>query len=159
FWRFGERRRGHRPVLRVAPALDAGEPGLDRLEIIQDDSPFLVASVMGEIADQGLFVRALFHPIVEVRRTAQGLRADAGAPRRESMIQVMLEPVGPDREAALKAGVTATLADVRAAVEDFPAMLELMRRTREELRERPGKATAEEIAFLSWLETKQFVFL
>jgi glutamate dehydrogenase len=159
FWRFGERRRGRGPMLRIAPALDAGEPGLDRLEIVQDDCPFLVDSIMGEIADQGLAVRAMVHPIVEVQRRPDGSRAETSEPRRESMIQVMLAPIGPDREAALTAGVEATLADVHAAVEDFPAMLALMRRTLAELRERPGKATAEEIAFLGWLEAQQFVFL
>ena len=159
FWGFGERRRGRKPLVRIAPALEAAEPGLDRLEIIQDDCPFLVDSVMGEIADQGLAVRAMFHPIVEVRRDRAGLRAEAGALRRESMIQVILAPIGPDREAALKAGVEATLADVHAAVDDFKPMLALMRRTLEDLRARPGKATPEEIAFLSWLEAEQFVFL
>jgi glutamate dehydrogenase len=159
FWRFAERRRGRKPMLRIAPALDAGQPGLDRLEIVQDDCSFLVDSIMGEIADQGLAVRAMFHPIIEVRRRPDGTRADQGATRRESMIQVMLEPIGPDRDAALKAGIAATLADVHAAVEDFPSMLALMGRTLGELSERPGKATPEEFAFLRWLEAKQFVFL
>jgi glutamate dehydrogenase len=159
FWRFGARRRGRKPILRIAPAVDAGEPGLDRLEIVQDDCPFLVDSVMGEIADQGLAVRAMFHPIVEVRRDRDGTRSSEGAARRESMIQVVLAPIGPDREAALEAGIKATLADVHAAVADFPAMLELMRRTLAELRARPGKATPEELEFLAWLEAEQFVFL
>jgi glutamate dehydrogenase len=159
FWRFGDRRRGRKPMLRIAPALEARAPGLDRLEIVQDDQPFLVDSVMGEIAEHGLAAHAMFHPIVEVRRKADGSRADEGAARRESIIQVLLEPIGPDREAALKAGVAATLADAHAAVEDFPAMLALLRRTLEELAERPGKTTPEEIAFLRWLEARQFVFL
>jgi glutamate dehydrogenase len=159
FWRFGERRKGQKPILRIAPALEVGEPGLDRLEIVQDDCPFLVDSIMGEIADQGLAVRAMFHPLVEVRRGRDGTRSDTGPPRRESMIQVMLAPIGPDREAALKSGVEATLADVHAAVEDFPAMLDLMRRTVADLRKRPGKVTPEELDFLSWLEAQQFVFL
>jgi glutamate dehydrogenase len=158
FWRFGERRRGHAPLVRIAPLLETGSE-LDRLEIVQDDCPFLVDSVMGEIADQGLAVRAMFHPMVDVHRDRAGLRAEAGAHRRESMIQVILEPIGADREAALKAGVEATLADVHAAVDDFPAMRALMGRTIAELRERPGKATPEEFDLLSWLEAERFVFL
>src|SRR5262245_11799823 len=46
-WRFGERRRGRGPQIRIAQAVGAA---LDRLEIVQDDAPFLVDSVMGEIA-------------------------------------------------------------------------------------------------------------
>ncbi|CAN7477818.1 NAD-glutamate dehydrogenase [Phenylobacterium sp. LjRoot225] len=159
FWRFGERRRGRAPLVRIAAALDADAPGLDRLEIVQDDCAFLVDSVMGEIADQGVAVRAMFHPIVDVFRDRAGLRAESGTARRESMIQVILEPIGPDREATLQAGVAATVADVHAAVDDFKAMLALVRRTLDELRERPGKATPEEFEFLTWLQPEQFVFL
>ena len=165
FWRFGERRRGRGPTLRVAPVL-AGKnglggkhAGLDRLEIVQDDAPFLVDSIMGEIAEQGLSVRALFHPIVEVRRDRAGLRGSTGVARRESMIQVILDPIGADREAALIAGLAETLKDVRAAVDDFPEMLSLMARTLAELQAHAKHARSEEVAFLTWLEAEQFVFL
>ncbi len=157
FWRFGERRRGRAATLRVAPVV-GHEKRLDRLEIVQDDAPFLVDSIMAEIAEQGLSVRALFHPIVEVRRDRAGLRGDTGATRRESMIQVILDAVGADREQALLDGVTETLKGVRAAVDDFPAMLELMGKTLAELK-LSEKARPEEIAFLSWLQAEQFVFL
>jgi glutamate dehydrogenase len=157
FWRFGERRRGHAPVIRVTPAIGR-RGGLDRLEVVQDDAPFLVDSIMGEIADQGLSVRALFHPIVEMRRDRAGYRGETGELRRESMIQVILDPIGADREAALVRGVAETLKDVRAAVEDFPAMLALMGRTQAEL-QASGKASDEDMAFLSWLQAREFVFL
>jgi glutamate dehydrogenase len=155
FWRSAERRRGRQPQVRLAPGLDAD---FDRLEIVQDDAPFLVDSVMGEIADQGLQVQAMFHPIVEVSRDRAGYRSPEGNPRRESMITVMLEPIGADREAAVVEGIKDTLADVRAAVDDFPAMLDLMGATVEELRA-SGKARADEVAFLEWLHAQHFVFL
>jgi glutamate dehydrogenase len=158
FWRYGERRRGRAPMIRTAPVLGAEACGLDRLEIVQDDAPFLVDSVMGEIAERGLSVRALFHPIVEAPRDRAGVRGPGGTNRRESMIQVILDPIGVDREAALVRGVAETLKEVRAAVEDFPDMLALMARTLAEL-EVSGKARPEEIAFLSWLQAEQFVFL
>jgi glutamate dehydrogenase len=159
FWRFGERRRGRGPTIRIEPVLGGKNGGLDRLEIVQDDAPFLVDSIMGEIAEQGLSVRALFHPIVEVQRDRAGLRAATGTTRRESMIQVILDPIGADREAALLRGVTETLKDVRAAVDDFPAMLELMGKTLAELQLHGTRASSEDIAFLSWLQAEEFVFL
>jgi glutamate dehydrogenase len=155
FWRFAERRRGRDPQIRIAPALDAK---LDRLEIVQDDAPFLVDSVMGEIAEQGLSVRAMFHPIVDVQRDRAGVRGETGSAQRESMIEVLLEDIGRDREQALIEGVKATLADVRAAVDDFPAMLDLARRTAAEL-EGSGKARPDEVEFLNWLGAERFVFL
>ncbi|MGA0606018.1 NAD-glutamate dehydrogenase [Phenylobacterium sp. VNQ135] len=158
FWRFAERRRGRGPQMRIVPVAGLKAAGLDRLEIVQDDAPFLVDSVMGEIADQGLSVRAMFHPIVTVQRDRAGVRGDTGTPRRESMIEVVLEPIGADREQMLLKGVEATLKDVRAAVDDFPAMLELMGRTLAEL-EQSGRANEEELAFLAWMHAEHFVFL
>jgi glutamate dehydrogenase len=154
-WRFGERRRGRAPQIAVTPADGAA---LDRLLIVQDDSPFLVDSVMGEIADQGLSVRSMVHPIVEVRRDRAGRRGETGVTRRESMIEVLVEAVGSDREQALVDGVEETLADVRAAVEDFPGMLALMDRTTAAL-EASGKAGPDEVEFLRWLHAEHFVFL
>jgi glutamate dehydrogenase len=155
FWRYGAKRRGRAPQIRITDTLGAS---FDRLEIVQDDAPFLVDSVMGEIADQGHQVRAMFHPIVEVQRDRAGVRGEAGPARRESLIQVFIEDVGPDREKALVEGVKATLIDVRAAVEDFPSMLELMARSMGEL-ELSGRAKPEEIHFLQWLQEAHFVFL
>ncbi|HEX2561498.1 NAD-glutamate dehydrogenase, partial [Phenylobacterium sp.] len=148
FWRFGSGRLGTEPLIRVAPL--PGAPGFERLEIVQPDSAFLVDSIMGEVAEQGIAVRAMFHPIVELPK----------GPRR-SMIQVVLEQVGADREAQLIEGVRRTLADVRSAVADFPAMLALMDET---IRAREsagpaGPAREEELAFLRWLHARHFVFL
>ncbi len=158
FWRSTQRRPGRGAKMRIAPVLGGNNAPLDRLEIVQDDAPFLVDSIMGEIAEQGLSVRALFHPIVEVQRDRAGVRGSSGVAHRESMIQVILDPIGADREAALIGGITETLKDVRAAVEDFPEMLSLMARTLAEL-EISGHASKEEIAFIAWLEEQQFVFL
>ena len=115
-WRFAGRRRGRSPQVRIAPALDAE---LDRLEIVQDDAPFLVDSVMGEIADQGLNVRAMFHPIVEVARDRAGYRARAG---RRAAVDDRRDARADRRRPRGRAdrGIKDTLADVRAAVDDFP---------------------------------------
>ncbi len=163
FWAFGAVRRGKAPAIRLVST--SGVPKLDRLEIIQPDAPFLVDSVMGEIAEQGLSVRAMFHPIVSVARDKSGVRTEGGAAVAESMIQVILDRVGSDREAALIRGVKAALTDVRAAVEDFPAMLKLMAATTAELDARPLSAKAdlaardEDVAFLGWLKDEHFVYL
>jgi glutamate dehydrogenase len=158
FWAFAATRKGSAPVIRLAPI--EGAPNLERLEILQDDAPFLVDSIMGEIADQGLSVRSMFHPMVEVARDKKGARQADGSPRRESMIQVILERVGADREAALVEGLRATLADVGAAVDDFPAMLQLMARTLAELEASTTSPTREEdLEFLRWLRDEHFVYL
>ncbi|HYG27685.1 MAG TPA: NAD-glutamate dehydrogenase, partial [Caulobacteraceae bacterium] len=144
-WRFGGDADGE-PLIRVRQAL-----GGDVLEIVQDDKPFLVDSIMGEVAESGFTVRAMFHPVVE-----------AGDKRR-SLIQVHLDHVGEDRAPALIAAVRAVLDDVRAAVEDFATMQAWMNRAIADLAAATLPASEEEreecVAFLRWLEGERFVFL
>ncbi len=157
FWTHAAERKGKGPVIRRVTVEGCD---LDRLEILQDDAPFLVDSVMGEIAEHGLSVRAMFHPVVAVRRDRKGIRGEAGTERRESMIQVILDGMVEDRDAGLIEGIKAALSDTRAAVDDFPAMLDLMGRTLAELQSAPATpARAEDIAFLSWLRDEHFVYL
>jgi len=161
FWRSAARRTDRKPAIRVVRALGAGAARLDRVEIVQDDTPFIVDSVMAEIAEQGLIVRAMYHPVVTVARDRRGVRGAEGPLRRESMIQVIVESVGADRETNLVADLAETLADVRAAVEDFQPMLALMGTTIAELRMTavPAPERDEDVAFLSWLQDGHFVFL
>lgn len=151
FWRFGESAKDlSAPAIRLVRA-EGGETPSDLLEIVQLDRPFLVDSIMGEVAEAGFSVRAMFHPV-----------SDSGGVRR-SMIQIWLAPVGEDREDALVQGVREALSDVSLAVQDFEAMRGLMRRTIDELKgsETPVSVDekAEDLAFLDWLEGDHFVFL
>jgi glutamate dehydrogenase len=151
-WKAGVVRARGSHTVRIRPALGTDDRplGFDLLEVLQDDRPFLVESVMGEVADNGAEVCALFHPIVGF---------EAG---RASLIQVWLTPLDEARKAALLAGVEATLADVAATVEDFPAMLGLLARTMAAMEDAEGLEPAQRadaIAFLRWLEGGHFVFL
>jgi len=151
-WRYGQQ-AGDKPLVRLRgwTGSDGRDLKRDLLEIVQDDRPFLVDSIMGEIAEGGFSVRAMFHPVVEV------------AGRRRSLVQVHLEPVGEDRVQPLLEAITAVLADVRLAVDDFGHMQALMRRTVEALATAKMPAPDEErqecLAFLEWLEGERFVFL
>ena len=77
FWGWAGKRDGAEPLIRRvrAKAADRSPLPYDRLEILQTDSPFLVDSVMGEIADQGLPVRAMYHAVVSAIRSPSGARA------------------------------------------------------------------------------------
>jgi glutamate dehydrogenase len=150
-WRFAEKQTERGPHLRLTRVKREGGGDLpfDLLQIVQQDRPFLVDSVMGELAEAGLDVRAMFHPVV----TLVG--------REVSIILVVLAPVGEDRRAAVMAGLEATLADVGAAVDDFAAMKALMRASAAELGASGGRGAdlAEDLAFLDWLTADRFVFL
>ena len=165
FWAFSSGRDSSGPAVRLAAArgADGRGLGLDRLEILQDDRPFLVDSVMGEIADNHLPVRAMFHAVVEVLRDDNGQRVEAGAPQLESMIQVFLDPMAPDQAAKLLVGIDETLLDVRRAVTDHAAMRLRMDSAIAELDAQAHHfdpaAIQEYEAFLEWLKADHFIFL
>jgi glutamate dehydrogenase len=162
-WRFAGRRTEPGPAMQITQAIGEAGQGIDRLDIVQDDSPFLVDSVMAEICDAGLFVRAMFHGMVDVARDSAGRRRASGPVRRESMIQVMLDSLDDDRAQDLIVRLQAALADVRAAVGDFPAMLALMDRAVDEIGAAaltvPPEALEEYVAFLRWVRADHFIFL
>src|ERR1700731_435683 len=56
-WALLQERKPGAPKIRFEPA--AAKPGVAVLEIINDDMPFLVDSVIGEISERGLDVRLL----------------------------------------------------------------------------------------------------
>ena len=161
FWTFAGKRAGPEPQVRLVN-VGTGEQ-LQALEVVQDDRPFLVDSVMGEVTEGGYRVRAMFHPVLEVGRDGSGRRKDGATARRESMILVLIDPVGHARAEALVQGVSASLHDVVLATRDFGAMRELMTSTMAELeRTAPAALRAEvdeDLAFLRWLNDDRFVFL
>ena len=140
-------------------------------EIVTDDMPFLVDSVLAALALHGRAVASLLHPVLRVARDAQG-RLTAIEPaegRRESMMRVTLGAVGPvlsglsgrpaEPLAALERAIARALTDVRAATTAFPAMLHLLREAETEVAA-PGGADAEEAtAFLRWLAEDNFVLI
>ncbi|WP_421730289.1 NAD-glutamate dehydrogenase [Brevundimonas sp.] len=162
------RRPGEAPRIEVQTLTTAdGRPsGYDVISIIQDDRPFLVDSVMGELAEGGVSVRSLFHPLVPLEWLGEGRRKASdgqGDGYRESMIVVVVDPLPTERRAALVEGLTQALADVHAAVADHAAMSALMQKSVDHLEACPGgidpELVAEDLAFLRWLNDDHFVFL
>ncbi len=155
FWRFaaGADRSGVHVQLTHALGVDARDLKLEALQIVQPDAPFLVDSVMGALAAGGHDVRAMFHPVMQL---------DSESPE-QSLILVVLGPVGEDRHGALLEDVGRTLEDVHDAVADFPALRALADRAAGELAASAAPFGAygaqEYVDFLHWLTAERFVFL
>jgi glutamate dehydrogenase len=160
------------PKVRLAtPASDGRLDAGSVLEVINDDMPFLLDSVLGELADRGLEVRFVAHPIFTVFRDAAGrltgldtARASKPDAARESFIHVQLERVeDAAQRAAIEAAVGQALADVRAAVTDWRAMMarvgELIAALKANPPPLPVAEIAEAIQFLEWLVADNFTFL
>ena len=152
-WKLALQRKGEAPLVRLlqAKGTDGAQLKLDLLVVVQDDKPFLVDSIMGELGEGGFGVEAMFHPVV----TLGG--------RDTSVILVLLDPVGEDRRDALIEGVEATLSDAAAAVGDFTRMTALMAQAIAELgacKHAEGPyGLREYLDFLQWVTADRFVFL
>ena len=142
------------------------------LAIVNDDMPFLVDSVSAAITSAGLGIDLLLHPIVDVRRDADGsLTAVVGVAAgavptgvsRESIIYIEFERAPAKARGELLDSVRGVLGDVRAAVGDWPAMLAMLRVTTRGLAENPPPVAphvaAEANAFLDWLAQDNFTLL
>ncbi|MEE4235408.1 MAG: NAD-glutamate dehydrogenase domain-containing protein, partial [Anderseniella sp.] len=141
------------------------------LEILNDDMPFLVDSVVNLLSSEGHAVHTVLHPVVTVQRDRAGkLKAlmpaasAAGGTTRESYIHIHLDCL--ENEAARKALVAeieAVLAEVRVAVVDWQPMCQAVQRQIELLRSGvsplPTAIVSESIDFLSWLLNNRFTFL
>jgi glutamate dehydrogenase len=137
---------------------------------VNDDMPFLVDSTTDELARRGLGVHLVIHPMVRVSRDAEGRLTDVhdgAAPPdalKESVILICFDQqTDPALLAEVEAGLTAVLADVRAAVEDWRAMLAKAWEAVGETARAQSSADPEEIpeaqAFLEWLVKDKFTFL
>jgi glutamate dehydrogenase len=163
-----ERARGT-PELRVRPLLSAAGGTLSVLEIVNDDMPFLLDSVMSEIQARGLSAHLVLHPMFKARRDARG-RLDAVLGKgdrnwrdgvQESLIIVLLDALSEPAADDLLAALAHVLQDVRAAVDDWPLMLSRLDEAIGALEARSAgeDLVAETVAFCRWLRAGQFTFL
>ncbi|MGI4818318.1 MAG: NAD-glutamate dehydrogenase [Janthinobacterium lividum] len=150
-----EREPGSPAIIKVSPLLNAKgqNSGYDHVLILQDDGPFLVDSVLGELADAGVTVRAFYHPIIEI-----------SAGRRDSLIILIIDPLPQERRDTLGEGLAAAMSDARLAVQDHGGMIEMMDGAIDRLKNTPPKGVdadvvAEAVAFLDWARADHFVFL
>ena len=144
------------------------ETGGSVVELIVDDSPFLVDSVTAEIQTRGIVVQRVLHPVIGVVRDVTGRLIEVTnarrAQRRESVQHYELDRSLDDEEAAhLETAVSAVLSDIRAVVRDFEPMTRAVDRmvgVAEAGRARyPVEDVDEATAFLRWLLDGNFIFL
>src|SRR5215210_2941843 len=141
------------------------------LEVVTDDMPFLVDSTRMEVNTRGYSIHLMLHPIMKVRRDAGGhlvevLPADAEDEDSvsESVIHVEVDrQTEPESLEELRACTERVLSQVRAAVEDWPEMLDRAGEVVSGFEENPPpldeEGLAEAKAFLAWISDNNFTFL
>jgi glutamate dehydrogenase len=174
-WQFLQQRKPGPPKVRFESR--PGPMGAERvrsvsiIEMINSDMPFLLDSVMAELAEQGVDVRLVLHPIFTVERDQTGaligFRGDGsavGAALRESFIHIHVERIEDEaRQAQIVEAIGAVLADVRLCVQDWRPMMSRVGEIIADIKNNPPPLTVEEIAeatqFLEWLVANNFTFL
>ncbi|RKP47633.1 NAD-glutamate dehydrogenase [Trinickia fusca] len=177
-WQTAQRFVSGTEALRVYnPVLDEHGWHSDHtvVEIVNDDMPFLVDSVTMEVNRCGFTLHSAIHPVFRVWRDQNGAieRIEPGGAaaaaddaalkhaRLESFIHFEVDRCGDAaRLAELRAHIASVLGDVRAAVEDWPKMIDVAKQTIKRIGARDSSPeAAESRAFLEWMVADHFTFL
>jgi len=179
---FAAQRPQGRALVRIRPAGQAAslEPAGAVLDIVTDDMPFLVDSVMMELNRHDLVVHRVIHPQLRVRRDVTGalrgvLGLIDGSPAAhdeiaESWTHIEIGVLADEAEAVeLGKDLQRVLGDVRVAVEDYARMraravqladdLALSQAAAPADADAGAEAPAEIEALLRWLADGHFTFL
>jgi glutamate dehydrogenase len=166
-WSFLAQRKAGAAKIRIEAS--AGRRDVSVLEIVNDDMPFLVDSVLAELNERGLDIRLVVHPVITVERNTlgaltafNGLRAGGGA--RESFIHIHIEGMeDAARRSEVVQALEHVLADVRVSVQDWRPMLARLGEIIADLKTTPPPLPVDEIAeaiqFLEWLMANNFTLL
>jgi glutamate dehydrogenase len=172
-WAFCRERESGQPKIRVY------DPTTERdgwhslhtvVEIVNDDMPFLVDSIVAELQRREAQVLLVVHPVVRVRREPDGtlasLEDDKTAPsegtRAESFMQIRIAGQPEATHPAIVAALSRVLEDVRAAVNDWAPMRRRCKEAADELRAEapvPEDEVTEVAELLDWMVQDRFTFL
>jgi glutamate dehydrogenase len=174
-FRFGEHREAGHAKLRVYnPQVEqhGWQSTHTVVELVNDDMPFLVDSVGMALNRLGLMIHLTIHPVVPVRRSADGTledvletgRANGGEAALESFMHVEVDRQSdPARLAGIEAELDKVLTDVRLAVSDWRAMLGMVETALADVRRAARHLDSEEVseveAFLKWIADNHFTFI
>src|SRR5882757_7840271 len=171
------RRIAGRPAVRVINPTSR-EDGWERptsvVQVVTDDMPYLVDSVVSELARGGIGVQRVVHPIVVVRRSIDGdllqvlPTTDPENPPSDSLVESWMSIevdliTDPVRARELESRLVAVLHDVREVVEDTDRMVTTARALADRLESEPPPLPDQEVLegakLLRWLAEHHFTFL
>ena len=142
------------------------------IEIVNDNMPFLVDSVMDELQDSKLEVHLVLHPIFIVERDEKGALISAigrkkpakRKDRQESLIHIHVTRIDDaEQRNALETRLNTVLNNVRSVVNDFKPMQERLGEAIDTYKTTQILGSSDElweaIHFLEWMEKDNFIFL
>ncbi len=185
-WSWLERRQPGALVVRVFNP-EQSSHGFDSpntiLQIVTDDMPFIIDSVLGELSESNFQVVRILHPILETQRDENALRVHieravmteghAEAERaardqgyvRESILHLEIERQSdPAVLQAIESQMRSVLGDVKLVVGDWRPMKAALHQVVQDIKTNAPKTVdtmdlEESLDFLSWLLNDHFAFL
>ncbi|MEM7055182.1 MAG: NAD-glutamate dehydrogenase, partial [Pseudomonadota bacterium] len=139
------------------------------IEMVNDDMPFLVDSVVLALSKLNIAVHLILHPVMHIKRDQGGhfmAMAEASEPGEltESMIHLQVDrQTSPEVLARIQRRILRALKDVRLAVDDWQAMRHKALEIADELADSESGLEADEVEeardFFQWLADDHFMFL
>lgn len=177
---FIQARTPHRPKIRILSPESEGYGWQSEntiVEILNDDMPFLVDSVMAELARHDLTVERVIHPVLRVKRDSHGTLLEVK--ERGDSVQQKQENDGAANESLMHIELTSLPEDVTIlqltrdlervlqavefAVSDWKTMLQKLDESfaliEKNTRFTDAETAEETKAYLHWLNNNNFIFL
>ncbi len=134
------------------------------IELVCDDMPFIVDSLIMAFNRSNISVHAILHPILTVQRTANGQLQNVvddgySDAHRESIIHLQIDRQIESQFAPLIADLHRVLQQIKIVVADWQAMRNQLLAIAAELRSNPEADAIEINGFLEWLAADHFTFL
>ncbi|MBD9368196.1 NAD-glutamate dehydrogenase [Xanthomonas sp. XNM01] len=148
-------------VFNPSAKADGWETPYTVLQIVNDDMPFLVDSVSMALADMGVGVHVLGHPLVRIERDKAGKLLQVGDGKPESLMLLEIDRQPAEAMDAIAARVGSVLDEVRGVVRDWGLMRDRMQVLADDLATRrlPIDDTSRREAqeFLRWAAADHFI--
>ncbi len=136
------------------------------IEIVTDDMPFLVDSIVMALHQHGADIELMLHPVLSVRRDPDGrltevlarATADDGT-STEAVMRIELAAHSAPAADVVQEAILLALQQVRSVVHDWPAMRERILDAADDLARWGGADRLESAAFLRWLDDNHLTFV
>ena len=166
FLKFADKRKTSDPAIRIftpTQKQNGWESTHTVIQIVNNDMPFLVDSVTMALAEKGIGIHVLGHPVIQVERDKSGKLHTIGTGKAESFMHLEVDRLNAEAIKEVEADIVNVLNDVRTIVTDWQPMHEKMVQAAKQVASEklPIDATQrqEAVDFLEWAADNHFTFL
>ncbi|MDX2082694.1 MAG: NAD-glutamate dehydrogenase [Rickettsiales bacterium] len=155
-------------IYNPSATIDGFESANTFLEIVSDDMPFLVDSIVGHLDRIGIRIKNIIHPIYLVARDKSGKLQSITSgenSKQESIIQLHLDKItAKDDLKMLQDNIVRIVETLALVVGDWKKMVEMAKKAQEQINNaqkiiKDDKEISEIKDFISWIADGNFIFL